>query len=118
MLEDDRVLLRIDVFRNVMREEVEYIDELPTIVWERLEELTGDEEVSSADLRSQALQSATASQAFIEHRVLRETKQLPWRNFTGDVRQNLRELKSCEYPSTDALTNKIWMLLRRGKQHV
>ena len=56
----------------------------------------------------------SAAAAFVEWRVLRVARDLPWRLCKGDVRENLRIFAMGSRPQGDGTPAKIWVLYNGG----
>ena len=96
-----------------MNEEICKLVDLPMLVWERLAAKV-DGNYHARTLRSEVLQAAHVSAAFINFRVLRETRRFPWLLAVGDVVANLEYFRDhCECP-TEVVACNIWELLQEG----
>ena len=86
---------------------------LPKFIWIRVASHLGLE-INDTNLRSNILQAGHTAAAFVDHKILRHLRSLPWSLLRGDVSANLRDLVEDADPPEEPLASKIWQLSRMG----
>ena len=110
LLEDDRVAKRADMLSDTLLEELTWLSNLPEHVWGNIGSTCG---LHAQELRSNTLEAAHVSVAFIRHRTLSMVNEYPWSLLQGDINANLDRLKAAERPQ-ESVASKIWGLLQIG----
>ena len=110
LMEDSRVPLRMEHLKSSIAQEMSFLSQLGIHVWEALAPVT---QSAPQSLRSEVLQAAQTSSAFVEHRVFSAASRLPWKLCTGDIDQNLQELMASIEPR-EPTSQKVWQLLHLG----
>lgn len=111
LLEDDRVIRRLQELKDLVTDEVEWLINLSEVVWQDLAGLLTD--VSAQQLRSLCMLSALTVQAFIQWKVFQVAESLPWSLAVGDIEENLRVLRASK-DDLDSTSSKIRALLQGG----
>ena len=110
LMEDSRVPLRLEHLKSSIAQEMIFLSQLGMHVWEALAPVA---QSAPPSLRSEVLQVAQTSSAFVEHRVFAAASRLPWRLCTGDIDRNLQELMASTEPR-EPTSKKVWQLLHLG----
>ena len=110
-MEDPRLALNIDHVKEVMYDELGWLQTIALPVWETLGKICGE---SAFTMRSQALSCAHKASAFFDFRVLSKVKQLPWTLTMGDKNANLDSLVSSATKPSDPVALKIYKLVKAG----
>lgn len=110
LLGNPRVPMRAEALQSLMSEEADWVLNLPEAFCSRLEATTG---TCRSLLQHEAASAAMVCCAFLERRLFRAARQLPWRLCRGSIIDNLKELRDQKEPAED-LANKLWQLLRLG----
>ena len=92
----------------VVREEVDYVADLDDYVWHAVGEAL---QCPARDLQSGAIAAAKVSQAFIDNKVFRVARTLPWSLAVGDIDANIDDLARGPEP-TNITAGKIWRLAK------
>ena len=110
LLEDDRVAKRADLLSDTLLDELTWLSNLPENVWGHIGSLCG---LHAQELRSNTLDAAHVSAAFIRHKILSQINEYPWSLLQGDINDNLDRFKAAEKPQ-EPVASKIWDLLQIG----
>lgn len=113
-LEDDRVALRSTHLMQEMQIELEYLWGLSDFVWNRLSELCGGR-VGPNTLKTQVVFSSLSVIAFIDDKVLREVRALPW-SLCVDTPTRLEQLRGIDINClpNDTVTRGVKRMLTAG----
>jgi hypothetical protein len=111
LLQDDRVVLKLDVLQRAVTEEVQGIADLSDGIWSRLAAIVPG--ATSQLMRCWCMESAMTTAAFITRKIFRVANQLPWTLASGDINSNLDSLKREEEPEEET-ASKVWQLLQMG----
>ena len=103
LLEDDRVVRRLSELEDLLKEEVMWLTGITDPIWGLLSELLADRH--PMELRSSCLRAASIIHAFIDFKVLRAARALPWSLAQGDIKANLIALKDKE--GLDSVSTQI-----------
>ena len=114
LLEDDRVVPRLQFLQDVVQDELEWLSQLPSAVWRYKGEWCPGEDIGGGDLRNEVMSAAHTSGALLEHRVWSVARSPPWSLAQGDIGRNLHDLKSVVEPPSEPSSKKIWELLHMG----
>ena len=110
LLEDSRIPMRLAAFQDCLQHEIQFLSKISLPAWSMLANVC---EWSGPQLQSEVLSAAHTAIGFISTRVLTEAQKLPWALATGDLEQNLADLK--EGPKPDERTAaKVRSLLQVG----
>ena len=112
LMEDSRVAQRYEELDSAIREEMDWMLNLPDKLWELLGELVSE---SPGKLRSRCLQAGSESAAQFTKRCLNVAAQRPWSLCRGDIEANVDMLAAeNEAPTSDEISHHIWHLCRIG----
>jgi hypothetical protein len=117
LLQDDRVLRRIDLFRDVMTDELRWLSGLHESIFVRLSKITGSDDLGPVGLRTAVMHAGMVSASFTTHRVLRVATSVPWSLAIGDIKANLSVLSEAVDMPRETVAGKIWCLLRSGSHN-
>ena len=110
-LEDDRLARRLPAVIENYRGEIALLEAAPWDTWQRISACFDG--LSPAGLRDDVLHSTHACDGYVTNKSLRPLADYPWRLGSGDLEENIRELKAMpNSPSPDlctTLVNKYWM---------
>jgi hypothetical protein len=109
LLEDDRLPRQLDELTADLKDEVAYVANLPTGIFEILGKATS---TNATEIRHESIAAALIQAGFMENK-LREARQPPWSLLYGDRAANLQVLSDGPEP-TEETTLKIFQLLRLG----
>jgi hypothetical protein len=109
---DDRLLRRLSEIKEALKDELIYIEELSSFVWDRPG--TVATEYSTSGLQSHTLLAANTSVAFTTRKVLTVPEDLPWSLTQWDVAANLEALYLTDKTITDSTAVEIKTLLNTG----
>ena len=117
LLADNRLLQQVEGLQETVGAELDYIETLPTSVWQLLAAHT---DRSGSQLRDLTLSGAHLSMGYLHVRVFSEISELPWSLAIGDLEANLEALASATVPLTDKVAHLFWGLLQKQypKQHL
>lgn len=115
LMEDDRVGLRVVALKEILAEEVSWVESLPLPVWERLADALPDE-YDGERLRDACVRATHTAGSYITASYLAPAEKYPWRLARGDIDANLQELKDRPDGATglDETTTKIYKLVKKG----
>ena len=113
LLEDDRLAARTTHLEDTIVSELHTLIFLPDFVWHRMAHQL-DPEINHTNLRTMVLQAANTAAAFVDHKILRHLRALPWSLLRGDVSSNLLDLLEAADPPEEPLASKIWQLGQMG----
>ena len=112
LLADDRVVRRLPELQDCIQQELEFLESLGPLVWERLNRVVGDQPPRYPhELRSETLQCAYTAYGFVDRRIFQVANSLPWSLALGDIAANLEALHQLDYKGTDSATLQIKELL-------
>ena len=111
MMEDSRVMRRLQEIKDIMIDELDYLANLPKFVWARIAEACG---CNIDDFIDDTMTGAHLSCGFLIFRIVKTAERRPWRLCLGNVAKNLDELQQEPEPAHDQVTWKLWMCLQRG----
>lgn len=116
LLADDRVLRQLVEIKACMEDELNFLDSLPPMVWERLESLATppNEEDTDFDIKTAVMHAGLLGQAFIKRRVLDRADAAPFHLTQNDIEKNVQDLLKQRQAPEELITRKIWTLLRSG----
>eukprot|EP00974_Lingulodinium_polyedra_P118940 11169264-Lingulodinium_polyedra.AAC.1 len=109
LLQDDRVVLRLEELRQTLEDELVWVSNIELSVWELVGHAVG---VPARELRSDTVAAAQTSVAFVHDRFFGLAQELPWSLAVGNVVENLRELGELDAPPEETTSAKIWSLLK------
>ena len=111
-LEDDRIAVRLDEFKNTLETEFEILCDLDVhAVWSHVAKAWG---ISNPhQLRSDVLAAALIAHGFVDWRVIRVAEGVPWSLCRGDVHENINRLVAGPKPQ-GGTTKKMWTLAKMG----
>ena len=112
VLEDNRVALRKDEYKQAMVEEVEMLQQLPHWVWTSLCSLIPD--CDDGELKSFVLAGSLASYAYLDFKVFSEADQFPWRLVRGPLDQSVDYLANLSEAPDEPVTQRLHVLLQSG----
>lgn len=113
LMEDDRVVRRLDTFETTMVEELTWLDNLKPNTWARIASVAGPG-ACPHKLRSEIMHDGQVACSFISNRVLTVARGFPWCLARGDVEQKLVNLASLREPPAEETAAKVYELMRRG----
>jgi hypothetical protein len=113
VLEDDRIAMRPKVYKDIVVEEIRYIDSIADFTWGRLARLVSPT-TTGTEIRTKVLQGAWVALGFLDQRVFRVVRDYPWKLVVGDIQNNLEELAELEDPPEEPVARKVHGLLRLG----
>ena len=114
LFDDGRVARRLAELEMCVRDEVKYIQDLAPYTWERLAGIIGQDGYTGLQLHADAQHVSHIIAGFIDHKVFREARQLPWSLVRNDVSANLAELRARDAATLSGAAWKIHALLARG----
>ena len=117
LLEDDRAVMHIDAYEAHLRDEVTWIEDISEPVWEMLASVVKPGSFCRA-VRSECLDAAHASCAYIYMHFLKEVRSMPWSLAVGDVSANLDVLEASDQTLRDPVAKKIKQLLQMKSNRV
>ena len=106
LMEDSRVAFIYERLHEAVYEELEWLAQLPNIVWDKLSVLA---ETTPTDFRSRCLKAAHESVVQFESRVLQIAAARPWSLCRGDKEANVEELLAEEEP-LEPFCRSLWIL--------
>jgi hypothetical protein len=110
-LEDDRLLRRVEYFKNVLNEEFKFLLSLPMCIWDRLADVA-DKTWGGAALKADVIRASLYSMGFLHLDFFHLVDVLPYSLTQGDLQANLERLRAApEDLDFDPLTKKIKFLL-------
>ena len=112
LLQDDRLAQRHQEVRRCMHEELSWLEDLPATLWDRCSKLLVH--TTSRVLRTDAVNAATVSMAFMQHHIFDLVDEYPWLLCLGDLDANLAGLKDADVPVHDVVTLRVQALVRAG----
>lgn len=110
-LADDRVALHLDTMEQAVFDEFVYLTSIKDHVWSKLSGLCG---YSATMLKHKVISGSFLGHGFLDWRVFREAKSLPWTLVRGDVRNNITELQASPEPPANQTARKIFLLSKFG----
>jgi hypothetical protein len=110
LFQDDRVVLRLPILRQVLTDELDVVAHIPEAIFERVAGITG---ASSLHLRSCVVIAADSSAAFINMKIFREAARYPWCLAGEDMDEQLDILHAGDMP-LEPTAGKIWRLIEGG----
>jgi hypothetical protein len=108
MMDDPRLPMRLAFLKQCVLEEQQWLDGLPSQVWEPIAEVVG---CAAPELRADTIAAGHISVAFLHARVFSEAEKHPWSLACGDIPANLEELANGPEP-VERTARKIWRLLQ------
>ena len=112
-LEDDRLARRLPAVIENYRGERALLEAAPWDTWQRISACFDG--LSPAGLRDDVLHSTHACDGYVTNKSLRPLADYPWRLGSGDLEENIRELKAMpNSPSPDLCTTLVKQLLDDG----
>lgn len=111
LMKDNRLALIADKVEEAMQEEVDKVEGMERVVWERLAALSEDG-TTGFDLRSSVIKACHVCCCFFQWRALNSVKQLPFSLGRGDQDANLDELLAGPEPA-EQVSLKIWKVLKK-----
>ena len=108
LMEDPRVAATYGTLLRVAAQELKWVVDLPSHVWSAMSSVVG---CSAESLKDDAIAAAHVSFHFIWRRVLQPASELPWRLVRGDIRENLKLLRSSEHPPVEPCSGNLWRLM-------
>ena len=113
LMEDSRVMLRIDELKEVLRSEISWLCNLPLPVFEMIGAAA---EMSGPALRSGCIRAAHVMAAFTSYRIFDRAEEYPFSLAKGDrdaLAQRLADLRNGAEPQ-EQVAQQLWILARRG----
>jgi len=98
--------MRLAAFQDCLQHEIQFLSRISLPAWSMLANACG---WSGPQLQSEVLSAAHTAIGFISTRVLTEAQKLPWALATGDLEQNLADLKAGPKPD-EPTAAKVWSL--------
>ena len=114
LFEDNRVSRRLAELEACMRDEVNFIRYLAPYTWERLAGIIAQDGYTGFELHADAQQVSHVIAGFIDHKVFRQARQLPWSLARNDVAANLADLRGKDPATISGVAWKINSLFTRG----
>eukprot|EP00928_Gymnodinium_smaydae_P024546 TRINITY_DN19834_c0_g1_i1.p1 TRINITY_DN19834_c0_g1~~TRINITY_DN19834_c0_g1_i1.p1 ORF type:complete len:1127 (+),score=108.08 TRINITY_DN19834_c0_g1_i1:363-3383(+) len=114
LLDDDRVLLRLDEFEDTLKSSCEEVLARPRLVYERIAPLIA-EGVDSDDVQGWVARACLSSVSFVQENALNKCRSYPLKLAVGDVESNLQTLATKMADTIDdPVTGQIHSLLAVG----
>eukprot|EP00969_Alexandrium_andersonii_P125452 5545857-Alexandrium_andersonii.AAC.1 len=110
VLEDNRLPKQLEVLKESVHAEVQWLWSLAKPVWQALAQICG---TSSQALHSDVVSASHIAVGFLTDRIFREAARSPWCLAIGDRQANLASLLAGEEPS-EPVACKIYRLLQLG----
>lgn len=111
MLDDDRLLRRLQVLEDGFRQEVEWAASLPPSVFHRLGKIAGKSGVTA---RQDTLKAMTIAGAYIDRKVFKVANRLPVFLAIGDISANLAELRQRNETTGNDMSDTLKALMGIG----
>ena len=113
LAEDDRVLRRMEVLEQTVKDELDFVQKLPDPFWMRLSYVYRSA-LHTPDVRTACLTGAQVAACFITRRVFAAARRAPFSLCHGDIIENVRALFAEAQEPKHPVMRKIWMLGQRG----
>jgi hypothetical protein len=113
LMEDDRVVKRLEVFETALTEELTWLEDLKPNTWRRIASIAGPG-FCPRQFRSEVMHCGQVAASFITNKVLIVARGFPWCLARGDIDQKLVNLASLRAPPDEELAAKVYELMRRG----
>jgi hypothetical protein len=97
LLADDRMATRQEKYKEVIARELQQVSHMSDYAWGRLSKLLG--ECTAKSLKSDCIQAALASAAFLQMRMFSAASKYPWKLCSGDIDANLQALAEHDTPT-------------------
>ena len=110
---DDRLVRRAAELKQVMLDEVLWVQGIDSFVWDRLATVVGAKQ-TGVGLANAAIHASYVQVAFAKFRVFNVLEAYPWSLAVGDIEDNLDDLAATDSPISDPTTQKIRVLLQQG----
>lgn len=114
ILEDNRAARKIHQWREVAKEEMDWVRSLDGEAMQGLVDRGLSGKLTARQLHDKVMHAALISWAFIEHEAFEPACQLPWSLGHGSIRDNLVALGQQEEEPDEPTTFKIWAALQKG----
>ena len=116
MIEDDRIGSTLSQLETIATDELHWLtDTVDVFCWSQLASVVAAEGSSASELRTEAVLSAHLSAAFLDRKVFRPARELPWLLVTGQgVEAELDALAAMEAVPSDPTAAKIQGLMKVG----
>ena len=111
ILEDDRVLRRLDHLKATFREETEWIASIGKFTWSRLASLAGR---TPQGVRHDCMRAATIAGGYIDRKIFATVSRPPFALAIGDIAANLDTLALSVQVPQDDVSMKLHTLMRLG----
>eukprot|EP00971_Amphidinium_carterae_P327787 6459329-Amphidinium_carterae.1 len=95
---------------------VQAVEGLESMSLQALDWLAASVHLNVSQLRHLVVRGALISWAYMKYKLLDTLSSWPWVLCAGDREENLRELRQSDEVPAEAVTRKIWTLLRAGEQ--
>ena len=113
LLADDRVARRIGDLESVMSEELQWLDSLPALTWDRLANIA-DCGWGPSQFRTAIIHSGIVACGFLNRRVLSAARGLPWSLAKGNIDENIIALGAQATAPDEPCAAKIYRLFHLG----
>jgi hypothetical protein len=118
LLEDDRLLLKVDEATNALADHITGIALLPDLVWQRLASLVGTG--SGVEIKHETLYAASTTHGYVERDVFSTVRSGILGMTQGDLAHNVDMLVRGDLPATDPPMRQLKALLAAGelREHI
>ena len=113
LMEDDRVVRRIDDLENGIMGELEWVQGLPDWFWKRLA-FVYRSSLHVDELRTVCLVAANVAAAFITRRLLVAARAPPFSLCYGDIEANVQQLVDLDDMPIEPASAKLWHMYGAG----
>jgi hypothetical protein len=114
LLEDDRCVRNIAKLEEALADELLWVANIGSFTWVRLAKVVCDAHCSDNALRASTVHATYVEAAFVDNKLFKVVRGLPWKLALGDIGRNLDELAGSHEEITDSCAHQIRELLRHN----
>ena len=114
IMEDDRLLKKMNQVRESTLSEVAYVNALDRRNYERFATVAGGE-CTGPEIAHDVIHGVHVTTAYLQEEVLTLDQKEPWHLAVGNVRENLERLRGRADPPPEFISGRIWRLMHNAR---